>query len=800
RFPFSPYSIQLEFMRALFDTIEAGRVGIFESPTGTGKSLSLICGALKWLEENEARVDRLEEAQVARELETVDDDGIARRRTLFSLSRTVPNTRLQSQTGGGTYLPMCPRERLQKMANVDSMEGSAAPADDSEFILDEPSSSATQAATKQTTEEEPDVTKIFYCSRTHSQLSQFIHELRKTAYADVVRSVSLGSRQNLCINDRVRALGSITKINDRCLELQRKGRSKQCKYFVAPDSNEMLHFRDHVMADVRDIEDLGEIGRDVSVCAYYGARTSIRPCQVITLPYNLLLQRAARESLGISLKDHIVIVDEAHNLADTITGVHSISISSLQLETTYAHLTAYLNRYRTRLSVINATHVRELVVVIKALVAFLRRWRTTGGSAGARAVKVPEMYTANTFLHELNVDDINMLELQRFLKESHLARKVQCTRRSSAHAGGTREENTSQHAYSPSWMHQIEAFLVSLLNADDDGRVMVSLGPNAEEQKQAGVLPNQAAGALDIAVHARYLLLNPAEHFRQVVEEARSVVLAGGTMAPVDDLISHLVPYLPAEKIHRFSCGHVVPRESPLALSVCEGPTGIPFEFTYEKRDDAKLLDSLGQSLVNLCNVIPAGVVCFFSSYAYMDTVHRRWLASGINARLEKRKRASMQRLCATLPLADFLNSKHAATNATTNGALLFCVVGGKMSEGINFSDDLGRGVVMVGLPFPSLNSPELQEKLRFIGAQVSSGRVNLTPKGVEYYENMCMRAVNQSIGRAIRHQGDYAVIALLDRRYSTERIRTKLPGWIADRLVDCSKFGHTLGQTAAFF
>ena len=33
----------------------------------------------------------------------------------------------------------------------------------------------------------------------------------------------------------------------------------------------------------------------------------------MTLPYNLLLQRNAREALGIDLTDHIVIVDEAHS-------------------------------------------------------------------------------------------------------------------------------------------------------------------------------------------------------------------------------------------------------------------------------------------------------------------------------------------------------------------------------------------------------------------------------------------------------------------------------------------------------
>ena len=48
-------------------------------------------------------------------------------------------------------------------------------------------------------------------------------------------------------------------------------------------------------------------------------------------------------------------------------------------------------------------------------------------------------------------------------------------------------------------------------------------------------------------------------------------------------------------------------------------------------------------------------------------------------------------------------------------GALLLSVVGGRMSEGINFSDDLGRCVLMIGLPYPNIKSVELQQKMKFM-------------------------------------------------------------------------------------
>ena len=40
----------------------------------------------------------------------------------------------------------------------------------------------------------------------------------------------------------------------------------------------------------------------------------------------------------------------------------------------------------------------------------------------------------------------------------------------------------------------------------------------------------------------------------------------------------------------------------------------------------------------------------------------------------------------------------------------MISVVGGSLSEGINFSDYLARAVVIFGVPYPNLDSLELKE------------------------------------------------------------------------------------------
>lgn len=52
-------------MQQLYQTLDTGHVGLFESPTGTGKSLSLICAGLYWLKERQRKDDSGEDDPVA---------------------------------------------------------------------------------------------------------------------------------------------------------------------------------------------------------------------------------------------------------------------------------------------------------------------------------------------------------------------------------------------------------------------------------------------------------------------------------------------------------------------------------------------------------------------------------------------------------------------------------------------------------------------------------------------------------------------------------------------------------------
>ena len=189
-----------------------------------------------------------------------------------------------------------------------------------------------------------------------------------------IRHLTLGSRKNLCINPAVHKLNSVAAINERCLELQQAGAAQEhkCPFLPNKDNQPLVNtFRDHALASLRDIEDMGALGKEIGICPYYASRSAIKPAEIVTLPYPLLLQKSARDALGLSLKGHVVVIDEAHNLMDAISGIHGVEVSLKQLRRARTQLGVYLQKFRNRLKGKNRVYIAQVVRVIDSLTGYL---------------------------------------------------------------------------------------------------------------------------------------------------------------------------------------------------------------------------------------------------------------------------------------------------------------------------------------------------------------------------------------------------------------------------------------------
>ncbi|XP_062914373.1 ATP-dependent DNA helicase DDX11 isoform X1 [Mobula hypostoma] len=882
-FPFKPYSIQEEFMAALYNVLEEGKIGIFESPTGTGKSLSLICGALTWLKDFEEKKkreaaelleDRLPQQWQSQDLQSsskkleakslegeldwitefvqkkaerdlvdkLKDEELRRKKREERLEQMRNN--VQHKYASKRKRDADDTERLIQMSKevMTSEQASNTDALDKEdegFILadyesDDEKKSKDPGLSDEDDLEEEHVTKIYYCSRTHSQLTQFVHEVKKSPFGKETRLVSLGSRQNLCVNEEVRSLKSVQLINDRCLEMQknkradRKGsedeqeapkRKRKSRVTCPFYSHEQMQFlRDEVLVEVKDIEQLVSLGKEMNACPYYASRYAIPPAQLVVMPYQTLLHSSTRQASGIKLKGQILVIDEAHNLIDTITAIHSYKVTGSQLCCAHSQLSQYLERYRSRLKAKNLMYIKQILYILVNLLKVL------GGKVGQNpnmqkiSQEGTELQSINDFLFRAQFDNINLFKVQRYYTKSMLSRKLfgfvekyqdsvlkpvsaenqtaalvdflqSLNEKSSGQVKLHEQEETleKEQPLMASPMMHIEGFLFALTSTNKDGRVVI--------QKQGTVSQSSL----------KFLLLNPAVHFAEIVKESRAVVIAGGTMQPVAEFKDQLLftSGVSADRLVEFSCGHVIPPENILPIILCSGPSGQQLEFTFQKRDKPQLLDECGRVLVNLCKVVPGGIVCFFPSYEYENLVYKHWEKTGLLVQLEAKKKIFQEPKKASMVehvLFEYSrciqHSKQTAGPIT--GALLLSVVGGKMSEGINFSDDLGRCVVMVGMPFPNVNSPELQERMAYLDKTMTKN--DGKSPGKVLLENLCMKAVNQSIGRAIRHREDYANIMLLDHRYTQPRILSKLPGWIRGQTRTEVSFGPALGAIGKFF
>jgi chromosome transmission fidelity protein 1 len=366
-----------------------------------------------------------------------------------------------------------------------------------------------------------------------------------------------------------------------------------------------------------------------------------------------------------------VIIDEAHNLMDAISSMHSITVTLTQLNQCKGQLEIYLAKFRNRLKGSNKVYIMQVARLLDGLARYLEELSKKG-----KEVEVQ----AGDLLAAKGIDQINFFKLQRYLAESKLARKLEGylvhTEQKKAEQVRRRANPLEQKKPRDSVpvLTHLQGFLLALTNPSSEGRIFYGRTDTNE-------------------TCFKYMLLDPAFHFREVVEEARAVILAGGTMQPMQDYMTHLFPYLPKEKIRTLSCGHVIPTGNLLAWPLVKGPTGREFEFTFDKRMDTNMIEELGRAIGNLCAAIPHGVVCFFPSYAYLSFVIAQWQkkpapAAGGSSMWERlgQKKHIFQEAAEKSSVEETL-ADYAQAIDSGKGGLLLSVVGGKMSEGINFND-----------------------------------------------------------------------------------------------------------------
>ena len=324
-FPFRPYDVQRDYMEAVLKALQNKQHALLESPTGTGKTLCLLCSALAWQRQEKGRI-----------LQQNDDDII------------TPQLLLSQQ------------QQQQQQLSIQQQQTTTTSTQLSQNNTNDTTTTTTAAATTQTSSASTNISTkppiIIYASRTHSQLSQVVGELRNTRYRP--RHAVLGSREHMCIHPKVNPTvargsnksgssaecnkASSTDVNNGCNKLNKDRKCMMRNNLEDATSNGSvwqppLKSTEHVQGagshyeqPVLDMEDLVLVGKENKICPFYHTRSLLKEAELIFVPYNYLFDRDARETTlaDVDFANAILIFDEAHNLEEFASESSSFDLSS----------------------------------------------------------------------------------------------------------------------------------------------------------------------------------------------------------------------------------------------------------------------------------------------------------------------------------------------------------------------------------------------------------------------------------------------------------------------------------------
>ena len=130
-------------------------------------------------------------------------------------------------------------------------------------------------------------------------------------------------------------------------------------------------------------------------------------------------------------------------------------------------------------------------------------------------------------------------------------------------------------------------------------------------------------------------------------------------------------------------------------------------------------------------------------------------------------------------------------TQRDMGGSMLFGVLSGKLSEGVDYSDNVLNALVCIGLPLPPPSARQ-DALLDYYKKKFDRNRAwkyaSLQP---------AVNSILQALGRPIRKKEDRAIVVLLEKRLLEGRVSSCMP---AMQRMRTSKPERTAKRVKAFF
>ncbi|CAM6101394.1 unnamed protein product [Calypogeia fissa] len=747
-FPYKAYGPQLAYMSKVVATLEQSRLrpdgkcnALLESPTGSGKSLALLCATLAWQQHYKV---------------------LCSKPTPTPEAGSAMPTRDPLVAGGG-------------------------------FIVEDSSTGLESESATRQAEAPRKVPRIFYATRTHAQISQVIREFRKTKYR--VRMAILAAKKHYCTNKQVLKKKNV---DEDCLTLLRgPPQLPGCRYFGnAAKVRSHPSIRNGGCKDVHDIEDLVKIGREVRGCAYFAAREMAMAAEIVFCPYSYIVDPIIREAVEADIKGSIIIFDEAHNLEDVAREAGSVDLE-----------TSVLLELRSELEELcNTEQHEDFYQPLLEMIQDLLGWTEYQSNHLTKSEfeRHWSCWTAGKALQELRAAGIAIESFEVLLNFSRKA--------VSAASDEDKNHLTGRSAKVLEGLFRVLQFMLqnSARRAVDYQLVV-----------QKFVRREKALFGPVWVVCVSLWCLNPAVVFEEISTASRSIIVTSGTLAPVESFASELGVLFDV----RIEAPHVVDMETQVwAAAVSVGPSEVVLNASYKNAENFLFQDAVGAALLEIFKVTPDGVLVFFPSYKLLAKLCDRWQSTGLwhvlasqkplfieprvnDDKFESELQAYYRAIKGELPekkqtLKKSKNTLHALVQesdgkAQTNGAAFLAVCRGKVSEGIDFSDKNARAVVLIGIPFPNVKDIQVSLKKQYNSTYQATKKLL---SGDQWYCQQAFRALNQAVGRCIRHRYDYGGIILLDERFTATRNIEYMSKWLRKSIRQFDNFQASMSQLQDFF